>query len=374
MGSRLVLAVTLLASTSTGCKQVFGLDEPMRADASVDVAIDMPSPDARTCFGAGLLSECVPADAPELVVLSSNIDTMTDPRCGSASDDHCVIRAEAIELPAQTTVIATGARPLVLVARDAIHINGTLDVSSRRVSMFLGFVEQVGAGSAGAALCTGALTGTANGAGGGGGAGGSFGGQGGDGGIGDDSNGGAGGTPGPAVTPLLSVRGGCRGTRGGGAGTAMGAGGGAGGGVAYLIAGASIEIKGAIHAGGMGGYGGDVEVGGGGGGSGGLIVLDAPSITNAGVLTANGGGGGEGGGGTNVGSNGASAIDHTQAAGGGANVPGGGNGGAGSFGSTLRGGDGGTADSGGGGGGGGAGLIRTYPSQALSGLVSPPAM
>src|SRR5690606_28127761 len=130
------------------------------------------------------------------------------------SNAWCVIAGESITVTG--TVGVMGSRPLVLVATNAIAVEGTLDAASRRVDLKRG-----PAANATACLAGTAPTGAKDG-----GAGGSFGGKGGDG-------GGTGkGLAGAAITPT-SLHGGCRGQDGGGANKGVG---GEGGGAVYLIA------------------------------------------------------------------------------------------------------------------------------------------
>jgi hypothetical protein len=173
----------------------------------------------------------------------------------------------------------------------------------------------------------------------------------------------------PQISPLL-----------GGSSGALGFGkGGAGGGAIQLVSGTSITLTSLakIHVGGGGG-----EWGGGGGGSGGAILLEAPTITMAGTLAANGGGGG-----ANAvnGANGSNATpNNTPAPGGTTSLsPLVNSGGPGSAGTVIDGSTGlYTTDVGGGlgnyggGGGGGAGRIRinTSSGQAtITGVLSPAA-
>jgi hypothetical protein len=164
-----------------------------------------------------------------------------------------------------------------------------------------------------------------------------------------------------SLTPLLG------GSAGGGG--AISRGGGTGGGALQIIAGTSIAVRqyAWINAGGIGS--GAISTG---GGSGGAILLEAPSVTIAGNVTANGGGGA---GGDAVGGN--ATADSTPAPGG-ASAGLAGQGGQGSAGINLDGGDGVFGSGGGnaGGGGGGAGRIRinTMTGNAMlsGGLVSPP--
>jgi hypothetical protein len=176
--------------------------------------------------------------------------------------------------------------------------------------------------------------------------------------------------------------------------------GGYGGGAIELVAGDSIDIEDRLDASGGGGVAGSCKessgvacdanadgtetvTGAGGGGSGGMIVLEAPSITAATYVFADGGGGGEGA------SHGRSGYDGGEATGDVA-APGGthndtstraGVGGDGSHAAMLVGAVGlpGTTSSsmigtgGAGGGGGGAGAIHVYGTSSIagSGTLSP---
>ncbi len=327
-----------------------------------DGGVDTPG-DGGGCYGTGLLKICLTNPAPTLT-LGSAIDTDTEPSCLAAYPSVCAIGAT--ELTVSTTVVATGSRPLVLVAADTLSIAGTLDASSQRGGTS-------GAGSRPA--CT-MANGTANNTGAGGGAGGTFGGRGGNGGNGDNQNNNvAGGTSAPVAMQTMLV-GGCGGSAGGAGGAAGGAGGRSGGAL-YLIAGVQLQIPGHVFASGAGGDGGSNNSGGGGGGTGGMIGLDAPTVTVTGSVVANGGGGGGGagnggGGAGSPGTDGAT-TNATTAAAGGIGGGGGTTGGVGTAGSTLSGGSANSSPNGGGGGGGGAGIIRVFPTQPLGGMVSPPA-
>lgn len=145
---------------------------------------------------------------------------------------------------------------------------------------------------------------------------------------------------------------------------------GAGGGAIHIAAGTSIQISttGIIHAGGAGG-----SHAGAGGGSGGAILLEAPTITVAGILAANGGAGGANEGSTYGGAN--SAPSGTPAVGGGDPTMMHALGGDGSAAQIVNGADGtlGMNDYFGGG-GGGAGYIRLNTSAgaaSITGTISP---
>lgn len=131
-----------------------------------------------------------------------------------------------------------------------------------------------------------------------------------------------------------------------------------GGGAVQITSLVSIVISGEINASGDSGGQGDSSVGGAGGGSGGAILLEAPAVTGAGKLFANGGGGGSL---TDPGSDG---QESAQAA------PGGGQtGGAGAAGATVDGAPGSSLASDNGGGGGGAGYIRINSATGTSGFT-----
>ena len=327
--------------------------------------------DARTCFGEGNYEVCLQAITPmpslDLpVALSTDAAPCLTPVPASfwakttGQPDGCVIVAESIQVPATTTV--TGSRPLVLVATGTITIVGALDLSSRQGIDALGPAANSG-------LCT-APTPPGGAAAGGGGPGGSFqliGGPGGNG------NAGTGSTASAPVTAPNILRAGCAGTKGAGvlAGEA-----GASGGVAYLVAGGSIQVSGSINASGAGAEAGGLLSGGSGGGSGGMLVLWAPAIDAGGRIVANGGGGSAGADDNTVGDAGNDPDPTTptvQPDGG----SGGGRGGGGGKGyatpaDATGGGTGDSLNEGGGGGGGGGGFIRS--NQPLSGVISPPAI
>lgn len=303
---------------------------------------------------------------------SITIDTSLDDDCArpplvAEGSPYCIVAGTRIEIPAEVTVRAVGARPLVLLASGDITIDGTVDVSSsREVVIPPQAAEAIGAGGGQFKGCQPfrrAPEGRPDG--GGAGAGGTFTALGGAGGDGNydviparDLGGLTPFNPEPIPTVL---RPGCRGQDG--AGAALGAKGGRGGpagGAVYVASKTSITINGIIAANGAGGMGGGAQIGGGGGGSGGMIALEAPTVARNGTLVANGGGGGEGGifaAGEVLGASGADGRRDTLFAAGGASaVPGkGGDGGA----RARPGGEDGTfTDEAGAGGGGGVGYIR----------------
>ena len=342
------------------------------ADAAVDIDATMIASDATvidaapTCYGTGLLSIC-PTTAPTTpVVLNAAINTQSSPLCkpytGANQNAYCVVQGTSVSVTA--TVRATGSKPLVILATGTITVDSTLDVSDG------GANYNPGSCSAGGTPTTAQ-----------GGAGGSFTGRGGAGGGVASGLGPTGG----ATTSTPAVRGGCNGGTGSGATAGVG---GRGGGAVYLIAKTSISVSatGGITAIGGAGAGasapGDAAsagAGGGGGGSGGFIGFDAPTVTVAGIVFANGGGGGEGATPLKDGNDGGASAGPTMAGGGGSGAaPKGGDGGIGSSGATRAGGNasaGGSCGRGGasgGGGGGGAGMIYVHPAQTLGGQVAPP--
>ncbi len=341
------------------------------------------------CYGVGILHDMCVMPAPMADLTISGNRTINTAMVGSPNCDEiiaqpgggaslCLVAARSITIDVAATLIGVGPNPLVLLATDAITVDGTLDVASRLGSMSPG----AGADTTCASASGGNATAT-DGAGGGG-AGGSFGAAGGRGGSGRTPDSPTpGGTAGPAQA-ANTLRGGCAGGTGGKADGGGGDGAaGAGGGAIYLIAGTSLTITGVINASGSGGGQGTdgnfASGGAGGGGSGGMIGLDAPAITSTGEIFANGGSGG-GGGGDDPSRNGTPGRTPTAAvtaAPGGAG--GGGGGGDGGNGSVLTSpptaGDNGTNPyCGGGGGGGGAGVIRVFgvSASSLGGEISPP--
>src|SRR5512140_2269286 len=352
------------------------------------------------CYGSGLLGSLCFATAPTGAVMLAGVTVntasvgagnCTEIRAQAGGPSLCIIAGATISVAAGATVRATGPNPLVLIAAQSITINGGVDLSSH-LPATIGGAPVIGAGGRTALDCAATgLDGVAgklmngNDYGGGGAAGGSFGTLGGAGGEGGNNrNIGHGNAV--AVTAPRALIGGCGGGRGGDGSGGGGSGvGGAGGGAMYLLAGDSISVPGKINASGSGGGAGTGGTfssgGGGGGGAGGMIGLEAPHITVAGSLFANGGGGGGGGGNQpdNVGQPGADPTGPAPAATGGS----GGNNGGGSGGngaSSTQPGALGTASNNntlcaGGGGGGGVGVIRVFgvPPGSLTGTISPPA-
>lgn len=358
----------LVCSPATNTCERSAVDPPDDAAILLDSAVEIDGalivpPDARACFGAGLLDICLatPPSAPLQIASTTTIDTQSSPMCvaytGTNPGAYCVITGTSVSIAAGATLRATGGKPLVILSTGTATIDGTVDV---------------GAGGAGAnpSVCVaGGTPGASEG-----GPGGSFSGVGGSGGGKVTGLGPAG----AAAVTTPAVRGGCRGGNGNGATPGTG---GAGGGAVYVIAASTLTIDGTIDAAGAPGTGAAVAGGGGGGGAGGFIGLDAPTVTiaAAGSVFANGGGGGEGATPHSGGLDGARSASPTVAgSGGGDNAPHGGDGGAGSVGGSRAGTPGsaggscGQNASAGGGGGGGAGMIYVFPVQTLGGQVSPP--
>lgn len=286
-----------------------------------------------------------PADGPGLAILQAHAFTFGDVR-------------------------VIGVRALVVIARDAIVVQGLLDAGARG--------ETSGPG----ALPIEAAIGTHEGVCDGGGAGAGHGTAGADGGA--SSCGGDGGTAGALYgdATLAILAGGSHGGAGitGNCGAAPGGG---GGGAIQLSAVGRIHVRGSgtINVGGGGGAGGfecgDGDAGAGaGGGAGGSVYLDAPELVLAGVVVAHGGGGGGGGNGNvdngpiGFGGDGADSTSLAVATGGAVPAPNGGTGGAGGTGAAPPQ-IGGTAQHNGGGGGGAVGRIVIRGAAMIDGTLSP---
>lgn len=330
------------------------------------------------------------------VVLSSNVVVMQ-----SDNSMVAVLNVESLLVEQGAELDVIGDKPLLVASWSTIAVNGTIDAgSSTHETSATTHVDgplRTGAGANRPGACSG-LTGnpgaTAAATGGsGGGGGGAFQGDGGNGTTGDTVMV-AGGMGGVRLSqPPVVIRGGCAGGNSGTAGTsaviapatsASFSAGGAGGGAIELSAMTSLALAstGKINAGGAGGGGAPQgsAVGGGGGGSGGYVRVEAPTITLAGTLAANGGAGGGSAPYAGQGNQGSNATLATQSAGG--PVFGGGNcglaGAPGSVGGTFDGPDATGADScGGGGGGGGAGFVfvagsTVSGSPTVSPTVTPP--
>jgi hypothetical protein len=218
----------------------------------------------------------------------------------SGGPEVCVLHVDRFTLASGAGLRVIGVRPLVIVAEDAVVIDGVLDASA------VGTTPGASGGRGGTAASPslgefGGGGGNASGAfrDGGGGGGGACG-SGGNGGRGGAVTGGFGGAAHPADHVLEPLTGGSGGGFARGAGARSGFGG-AGGGAVQISSAVSITVRGAVLAGGGGGNGGlDNPTnygGGGGGGSGGSVLLEAPVLDfgpDATVWTSGGGGGGSG--------------------------------------------------------------------------------
>lgn len=312
---------------------------------------------------------------------TSNPQTCTHVVAQMGGPEVCVIYAPSITIASNATVRGLGTRPLALVSRGDLIINGTLSVGSRTQG---GGSEQLGAGALSATCPSPTQTPASSAQGGGGAAGATFHGAGGSGGKGNSTH--AGGRAPSAMPAPTLLRGGCRGQNGGdGSQAQSGGAGGPPGGALLLAAHGAIRLAGSnarVAAGGAGGSGGRSYGGGGGGGSGGMIVLEASQIVNEGAVRAQGGGGGQGGfyfgfpGGPISGTDGEDAGDNTMRADGAGPTDVACTGGDGSTESTV---DGQTANdgfsgagAGGGGGGGGAGFVLIRGARSGAGTYSPP--
>lgn len=328
----------------------------------------------------GFISFCAHEPTKNLILAANEnreINTGSSEDCivHTQSDGSavCLMHFTDVDIPASAKLFAYGARPLALIAKGSIKINGTLDVSSR-----LNRPARPGAGAL--ASCTfGAAPATST-SGGGGGAGGSMATQGGSGGTGDtDGINAAGGTPNATLQSLTLLRGGCDG-QSGATGPGAGGVGGRGGGAIYLSA-PSVEANGVILAGGAGATASSAVRGGGaGGGSGGAILIQSSAYTIGAstMMLATGGGGSSGGTGSDAGEGGSDATMLTPADGGGSSGSGTGGGGVGATNTdpNINGEAGFTNQGGGGGGGGGGGFIILLGSgsNTSTSIMPPPTV
>jgi hypothetical protein len=302
-----------------------------------------------------------------------------------------VLSVDSMHLAQDSVLYGFGSRPLVILSRGDVLIEGAIDFSAGCYlpSGAFDFTCGGAGGGVGAIAATGAggcgpggngTTGHFTGGGGGGFA--ATGGQGGDFSSGNGNTGGTGGSAagcaGATLEPLTGGGG------GGNGGAGMGGDGGGGGGGIQITSETSITVshpvtastRSEVYAAGAGGVGTKaLNQGGGGGGAGGAILLEAPAVHVNSVVTANGGGGA---GGRDTGKNGAYGSHDTSQALGGAGEGGGltGAGGAGGAffsgaGQGLAGGD------GTGGGGGSVGRIRlntpTTNADLFGATISPSA-
>jgi hypothetical protein len=361
--SRCAWMLGLVAVTACGFpRPAYLVDASNELDGSTET--DVSTDAGQTCYGSGRVHICLDAapTAPLTIFEPTTLDTDSSSLCAHITSEgsYCVLAGTSITV--NYPLRATGTKPLVLVASDAITTFAIIDVGSHH-----DVVPEMGAGADAAACMLGKLPGTS-----GGGAGGSFLGLGGGGGTP------IAGEPGPTVSGATPLRGGCAGQDGQGTPTTSGHGG-HGGGALYLIAENTIDVRGGLNAAGEAGAGGVTsQAGGGGGGSGGMIEAEAPTIVVSSLVLANGGGGGEGSDQLGSGSSGSDPSGVAAAAGGASLATDGGDGGAGSAGDAAGNGRSGNAGNpgrgGGGGGGGGAGLIRVPPGATLVGAQISPAL
>jgi hypothetical protein len=407
MPPRLVGLVLLV-----GCSFRSSVAPPDAMETSGERPPDCKSWGARAWFDPCAIPELAAASAGSVSLgVSLTYDTATDQfttPSGIAATAPAILRfnttlashevrfwlVDSFELASPTKLRVIGSLPLIIAARGAVTISGTIDASSR-YAFVGGPIYERGAGdghpscSSAAMVAGNAGAGSDGGSGGGGGGLSGPGGRGGKGGMGTTNEVAA--RPGGVrieLAPGLAFRGGCQGGLGGTGDGGVPGGGGFGGGAVMITAQGPIQHQGRICAGGAGGHGQLMRNrnGGGGGGSGGLIVLEAPKIDIRAMapLAANGGGGGGGADAHTLandlreleGQNATCDAMPANGAQGESNVAGG----PGAAGSGMsNGGDGTSGDKGGGGGGGGAGyVVLVAPTRAmitgLNNLVSPPAL
>jgi hypothetical protein len=334
-----------------------------------------------------LVQGTVPSGGPDVTVTGNptTIDTDHLTIDGKTSayfvlrNGYAVLSGNRVVLDHDVVII--GPRPLIIAAEGDVTVTASIDLSAHGSAPGPG-AATFGAGEGGPGdtfITPGGAARVSSGGGGGG--------HGSPGAAGGDSEGeiippGVGGM---VYGAQLADRliGGAPGGAGGDGGTA----GGAGGGALQISSATSISITGPhIAAGGGGGEGGGGSASGGAGaGAGGELFLEAPVLTIASTLAANGGGGGGGGGeagqpqGGTDGSDGL--IGAAPAPGGVGGIPMGSDGGAGAAGTSasfLGAQPGSGGNSNGGGGGGGAGRIwlryeAATPPVTTGAVISPPA-
>jgi len=218
---------------------------------------------------------------------------------GVAVNGIAVFVFDSITVSNGTTIVGVGSRPLALISKSFVHVDGNVNLSGRSATNFIAVPPSAGGagGGAGGSFSPGAgpgggARGTPAGRAGSGGGG--FGGHGGAGGLGTIGSPGAGGAAyGNLATTLQGGSGGAGGTSTNGFSGVAGGGGGGGAVLVSAAAGITIGTSGVIQA--SGGNGAASSTGGSGGGSGGAIVLLAPTVSNFGAVRANGGHGGTGG-------------------------------------------------------------------------------
>jgi hypothetical protein len=220
---------------------------------------------------------------------------------GIEIDGVAVYVFDSISVPAGTAIIGVGSRPLALLSKSFVQVDGVITVSGRSSILFNGgpFAGGAGgfAGGAGPAVAANGngpgagLRGTLNTHSGGGGAG--FGGAGGNGGTSFTGVGGAGGPAyGDLSIALQGGSGGATGNTASGPGCVSGGGGGGGGVLVFGRSAINISATGVIQA--NGGHGNIGCNGSSGGGSGGGILVVSPLLNHFGIVEANGGWGGMG--------------------------------------------------------------------------------
>jgi hypothetical protein len=361
-------------------------------DGSADADLTKPCWTISTTNPAFNVSACASAPLADMTEVSSNVSIDTDTGISTpagfgcvplASGGVCALFARSIVIRAGKTLSAHGTKPLALLGHD-IDVEGVIDVASHST----GGLQAKGPAAERAGCNTQTLA-TGNG----GGPGGTYdsqqvdgsdqGGDGGDsGGVGSK-----GGNASGSIT-VGSLLGGCAGGPSSGgpvvADTTVGS---HGGGAVWIAVDTGTLVIGSgavINASGAGGTRGaavSATRGGYGGGSGGLIVLQAPTITQASnaQIFANGGGGGGGAAGATAGAPGGDPTDPAVGVGGGNGaMSGGDHGGNGGQGfpampkGNNKGSAGDTTMAGGGGGGGGIGAIRVRSNTTIMGAnVSP---
>lgn len=360
-------SIAMVAISGAGCGFDGSRGEPAEVDARPDTGPDIPP----TC-STGVVDLCARAPVEQTFEIRAGdpkeLDTDNDPACVALEQadgsSACLLYYRNVSIAG--SLVAHGARPLVLAAADRLVVSGVVDVSSRRERR-----TQPGAGSQRSSCSFADMPGSDNNRGGGG-AGGTFVSSGGAGGTGGGAQSRGGRPSDPLGAELTVLRGGCHGQNGAAGGTGSTGGNGGLGGGAVSLHGGTVEISGRILAVGAGGGGGSSSrAGGGGGGSGGMIAVQGLVINVSGLLLATGGGGGEGGDNNNAGEGGAEATTIDPARGG-AMRPAGGDGGSGAV--EASGGTGSNNNDGGGGGGGGTGTILVVgPTPSLSTAVAPRA-
>jgi hypothetical protein len=325
---------------------------------------------------------------PDLVIDQPTVIDTTALTIGGASSaffvqsgGYAILFAD--EFVVQAPIKVTGSAPLIVAASEYASIDALIDVSAvGRTAGPGAAVDNPGGGGAGKSVVVVDLRVSS----GGGGAG--YGSPGAPGGGNQTlTPPGAGGTTYDGGGPAGLLVGGSRGGAGGLATSVSGAGGG-GGGALQISAAMAITVgpSGVLKASGGGGAGGlSAPRGGGGGGSGGEIVLEAPELTIAGVIAANGGGGGGGGGNAGGGCIPCAATDGKDgnastvpAAAGAGGIPQGSTGGAGGIVPAPAAAPGANFNSKGGGGGAGVGRIwlrypAAMPPVTTGAVITPPA-